>query len=129
MALPPSKVLSSGAQMMCGGLLLLSSSVGTGELSPWPHPAPDAWSALIYLIVFGSVVSFTSYVWLLGHMPATKVSSYAYVNPVVALLLGHWLGKEAVGASTLWGSALILISVMVLLTSHRQKAEPEQVSN
>ena len=129
LALPPSKVLSAGAQMMCGGLFLLSGSAVTGELSPSPHLTPSALWALVYLIVFGSVVSFTSYIWLLGHMPASKVSSYAYVNPVVALLLRHWLGREEVGASTLWGSALILISVMVLLTSHRQKVEHRRVSN
>lgn len=113
--LPASKPLSAGAQMLTGGLMLLLFSLAAGEMVPFPHVSMRAAYAIGYLIVAGSLVAFTAYVWLLGKMPATKVSSYAYVNPVVALALGHWLGGEALGLNTLFGAVLVLGSVVAIL--------------
>jgi drug/metabolite transporter (DMT)-like permease len=115
LALPRSKALSAGAQMMLGGLMLLACSVLARELPPWPHVSLRAAAALAYLIVAGSLIAFTAYQWLLGHVRATIVTSYAYVNPVVAILIGYWLGHEAMTVRIVVGSALALSSVVALV--------------
>jgi drug/metabolite transporter (DMT)-like permease len=120
--LPDSKVTSAGAQMVIGGALLLLLSMLAGEWHPLPHISLPAAGAIAYLIVAGSIVAFTAYLWLLGRMPATTVTSYAYVNPVVALLLGHFLGNEKLAARTLAGAALVLASVL-LITKKRSNDE------
>lgn len=114
-ATPKSKVLTAGAQMALGGLMLLLFSLVAGEMTPWPHISARAGAALLYLIVAGSLIAFTAYIWLLGRMPATVVSSYAYVNPVVALATGYWLGNEAINRNIVMGTALVLISVLLIL--------------
>jgi len=117
--LPASRVLSSGAQMLAGGLLLALTSASLGELHNF-HPGSvsgGTWLALLYLIGPGSIIGFTAYVWLLHHQSPTKVGTYAYVNPVVAVLLGYFLGGEALGLRTLLGAFLILISVVVITTT------------
>ncbi len=112
---PASKVMTAGTQMTLGGLMLLFCSWLAGETSPWPHISPTAGAALLYLIVAGSIVAFTAYVWLLARMPATVVSSYAYVNPLVALAIGSWLGHEALNRNIVAGTALVLLSVLLIL--------------
>jgi len=114
-SLPRSKLISSGAQMLFGGAMLLVCSAIFGELHPLPHVSLRAAGAIAYLIVAGSLFAFTAYIWLLGRMPATTVTSYAYVNPVVALVIGHWLGSEALGPKTIVGSTLVLASVATLM--------------
>lgn len=115
---PNSKVLTAGAQMALGGLMLLFFSLVAGEMTPWPHISATAGAALLYLIVAGSLIAFTAYIWLLGRMPATVVSSYAYVNPVVALAIGYWLGNEALNRGIILGTALVLVSVLLILRTH-----------
>jgi drug/metabolite transporter (DMT)-like permease len=115
LALPKSKALTAGAEMMLGGLMLLVSSALARELSPWPHVSPRAAAALAYLIVAGSLIAFTAYQWLLAHVPATIVTSYAYVNPVVAILIGYGLGHETLSLRIVLGSALVLSSVIALV--------------
>jgi len=117
--LPPSKVMSSGAQMLCGGILLTLTSAALGEFRDF-HPSAvsrEAWLALLYLIVAGSIVAFTAYVWLIHHESPTKVGTYAYVNPVVAVLIGYFLGGEALGPRTILGTALVLIGVVLITTA------------
>jgi drug/metabolite transporter (DMT)-like permease len=121
--LPPSKVQSSGLQMLLGGALLTITSASIGEFHNF-HPSsvsPSAWLALLYLIVFGSIIGFTAYVWLIHHESPTKVGTYAYVNPVVAVLLGYFAGGEALGVRTIIGTVCILISIIVITTT-RAKA-------
>lgn len=125
--LPKNKVMSSGAQMLLGGALLAVTSVALGELRGF-HPAAvslKAWLALVYLIVPGSIVAFTAYVWLIHHESPTKVGTYAYVNPVVAVLLGYFLGGEGLGTRTILGTLFVLISVVVITTTPAKKPEPE----
>ncbi|HEY3939609.1 MAG TPA: EamA family transporter [Bryobacteraceae bacterium] len=117
LALPLSKLISASGQMLIGGGMLLLLSALAGELKPLPHISLKAAYAIGYLIVAGSIVAFTAYVWLLGRLPATTVTSYAYVNPVVALLIGHWLGQERLGIRTLLGATLVLASVLLILLS------------
>src|SRR6202042_106376 len=94
--LPPSKVMSSGAPMLAGGVFLALTSTALGEFRSF-HPSavsPQAWLSLLYLIVAGSIIGFTAYVWLIHHESPTKVGTYAYVNPVVAVVLGYFLAGE-----------------------------------
>ena len=119
--LPDSKAIAAGAEMALGGAMLLVLSLAIREAPPLPHFTTRGLLALGYLIVAGSIVAFTAYMWLLGHLPATTVASYAYVNPLVALAIGHWLGNEAFGVSALVGSLLIVASVLLILTSSPNK--------
>jgi drug/metabolite transporter (DMT)-like permease len=119
--LPPSKVMSSGVQMLAGGVLLTLTAASLGEFRSF-HPSTvsrEAWLSLLYLIVAGSVIGFTAYVWLIHHESPTKVGTYAYVNPVVAVLVGYFLGGETLGLRTIVGTLLVLISVVVITTTRR----------
>ncbi len=118
MRLPESKLVSAGAQMFAGGLILLLLAAALGEVLPWPRWSTQAIAALLYLVVAGSIVAFTAYNWLLHHLPTTQVSSYAYVNPVIALALGHWFGNEALGWRAVCGAVLIVVSVAAILLRH-----------
>ena len=121
--LPPSKVMSSGAQMLAGGVMLALTAAALGELRNF-HPTTvslSAWLSLLYLIVAGSIIGFTAYVWLIHHESPTKVGTYAYVNPVVAVLVGYFLGGEGLGMRTILGTAFVLISVVVITTTRAKK--------
>ena len=120
--LPESKVMSSGAQMLSGGFMLILAAALFGEFKGF-HPSSvsgAAWISLGYLIVAGSIIGFTAYVWLLHHESPTKVGTYAYVNPVVAVLIGYFLGGEALGARTIVGTLLVLVSVVVITTTPKK---------
>ena len=121
--LPASKVMSSGAQMLAGGILLALAAGALGEFRNF-HPSSvsrGVWFALLYLIVAGSIIGFTAYVWLIHHESPTKVGTYAYVNPVVAVLVGYFLGGEALGVRTILGTVFVLISVVVITTTPAPK--------
>ena len=121
--LPASKVMSSGAQMLAGGVFLALAAAALGEFRNF-HPSTvsrGAWLSLLYLIVAGSIIAFTAYVWLIHHESPTKVGTYAYVNPVVAVLVGYFLGGEGLGLRTILGSAFVLISVLVITTTPAKK--------
>jgi drug/metabolite transporter (DMT)-like permease len=122
--LPESKVMSSGAQMLAGGILLILTSALLGEMNGFTLQSVSlkAWLALLYLIIAGSVIAFTAYVWLIHHEPPTKVGTYAYVNPVVAVLLGYFFGGEAIGARTVLGTLLVLVSVVVIMKAKKKEA-------
>ena len=122
--LPASKVMSSGSQMLAGGILLTVAAATLGEFRNF-HPAVVSravWLSLLYLIVAGSILGFTAYVWLIHHQSPTKVGTYAYVNPVVAVLLGYFLGGEALGVRTVLGTLFVLVSVVVITTTPAKKA-------
>jgi drug/metabolite transporter (DMT)-like permease len=124
---PTSKVMSSGTQMLAGGVLLLLASAALGEFSGFHAQAVSrgAWLALAYLIVAESIVGFTAYVWLIHHESPTKVGTYAYVNPLVAVLVGYFLGGEAIGLRTIVGTLLVLVSVVVITRTPKHKIELE----
>jgi drug/metabolite transporter (DMT)-like permease len=119
MPLPAAKAMSSGAQMLAGGVLLTVTAALLGEFRGFHVQAVSrgAWLALAYLIVAGSIVGFTAYVWLIHHESPTKVGTYAYVNPVVAVLVGYFLGGEAIGLRTIVGTGLVLVSIVVITTT------------
>ena len=128
--LPAAKAMSSGAQMFAGGVLLTLTAGLLGEFRGFHAQAVsrEAWLALAYLIVAGSIVGFTAYVWLIHHESPTKVGTYAYVNPVVAVLVGYFFGGEAIGPRTIAGTVLVLVSVAVITTMPKPEPEQEQKS-
>ena len=121
--LPPSKVMSSGVQMLAGGVMLALTAATLGEFRNFQPSVVSraAWLSLVYLIIFGSIVAFTAYVWLIHHESPTKVGTYAYVNPVVAVVIGYFLGGEPLDLRTILGTAFVLISVVVITTTGAQK--------
>jgi drug/metabolite transporter (DMT)-like permease len=121
--LPDSKSMSSGAQMLVGGVMLALTSFALGEFKDF-HPlavSASAWFALLYLIVPGSIIAYTAYVWLLHHESPTRVGTYAYVNPVVAVLVGYSLGGETLDLRTILGALFVLISVVMITTTKAQQ--------
>lgn len=118
LALPESKPMSAAAQMLSGGVQLLILAAVAGEFAHFraQDVSAIAWFSLVYLIIAGSIVAFTAYVWLLHYESPTKVGTYAYVNPVVAVILGSALGGETLGPRTMLGTALILVSVVAITT-------------
>jgi drug/metabolite transporter (DMT)-like permease len=115
--LPPNPFVSTAVQQLCGGVLILVVGVAMGE--PTEIDA-GAWSsrslvALLYLIVFGSLFAFTAYVWLLQNAPISRVATYAYVNPVIALLLGWLILSEEITSTMLIGACVIVASVAFIV--------------
>lgn len=125
LSVPESKFSTAGAEMMLGGAMLGIGSLFTGEMRPFPAIPLAAGLAIVYLIVVGSLIGFTSFVWLLSRFSATHVSSHAYVNPVVALALAYWIGRETIGANVLIGTALVLASVVGIFVTRGRGAQPK----
>lgn len=121
MPLPKSVPLAAGAEMMVGGAVLLCLSLVMGEMHPFPHIPPRAAVALLYLIVGGSLLGFTAYAWLLARMPATRVASHAYINPLVAVALGYFVAGEPVTAQMLVASGLVVGSVFLILRPEKEE--------
>jgi len=128
LALPSSKPMSAAAQMLTGGVQLLLLSAIAGEIGSFhaSQISVRAWFSLVYLIIAGSIIAFTAYVWLLYHTSPTKVGTYAYVNPVVAVILGAALGGETVGYRTIFGALLILASVFAITTAKARQPAPAE---
>ncbi|HEY8052695.1 MAG TPA: EamA family transporter [Steroidobacteraceae bacterium] len=128
MARPQSLPLTAGAQMMLGGAVLLVLSQLTGELQPFPQVSLHAALALLYLIVGGSLLGFTAYAWLLVRMPATRVASHAYVNPLVAVALGYFVAGEVFTTRMALAAVLVVASVFLILKSPQAAAEAPAIS-
>ncbi len=122
LVLPRNSFVSTAVQMMCGGMVMLVAGVLAGEPTRIDVGAFSTASviAFVYLVVFGSLVAFSAYVWLLQAAPISKVSTYAYVNPVVATFLGWIILDEVMSGTALVGAALVVASVAV--TVREQKA-------
>jgi drug/metabolite transporter (DMT)-like permease len=113
--LPQDKLLSTSLQMACGGLVLAFAGLVSGEWFELDVGAisGDSWIAFTYLVLIGSLVAYTAYVWLLQNAPISRVATYAYVNPTIAIFLGWLILDEHVGATTLLGAAIVIASVAV----------------
>jgi drug/metabolite transporter (DMT)-like permease len=122
-SLPKRPLVSAGLASLCGGILLALYSVVSGEIgdATW---TTDAILALAYLIVVGSFIGFTAYVWLLRVAPISLVSTYAYVNPIVAVALGWLILDEKVTVQMVGAGAAVLVSVAVILRSGGTSLEP-----
>ena len=121
--LPKSSLMTTGAEMLMGSIGLLVVSVLTGELHGWhiAEVSSRSLAGLTYLITIGSLLGFGSYIWLLQNAPISLVATYAYVNPIVAVLLGNWLGDEPleprIGVAT-----VIIIGSVIFINSGRPKS-------
>ena len=120
---PSSPLLMTAMQMTAGGLLLLALSGATGEPARFVLSQVSGRSllAFAYLIVFGALVGFTAYSWLLRVAPPVLVSTYAYVNPVVAVVLGWALLGEPLTTGTLVAAAVILAGVVLITTAKAEE--------
>lgn len=117
-SLPESPLLAASMQMLAGGVLLIALGSTAGEWAQLQlaEVSLKSWLALGYLIVFGSLIAFSAYIWLLRHAPIDKVSTYAYVNPVVAVLLGWALAGEPLTPRVLLAAAVIVGAVALIIT-------------
>ncbi len=108
-------------QMLGGGLLLIVVSLLLGEWHgmQWQSISLKSWGAVAYLTVFGSIMALSAYTWLLRVCPMSRVSTYAYVNPIVAVLLGTWLGNERFTSRTALAAALIVAAVIMIVSRRR----------
>jgi drug/metabolite transporter (DMT)-like permease len=117
--MPADATAGTAIEMLIGGVALIAIGPLSGErvsaLSE--HASPDSLVAVAYLVVFGSILAFTVYVWLLAHAPISQVSTYAYVNPIVAVALGALVLGEPITAVTLLGGAIIVLAVAVVIRS------------
>lgn len=127
---PHSPLLGVAMQSLAGGAGLWIVAAATGEIHQF-HPAQvtlRSWLAVLYLFSFGSALGFSAYIYILKHSTASRVATYAFVNPVVALFLGWSLGGEAISLRTLIASGTILAAVLlVIFAPHKQSAPPEEV--
>jgi drug/metabolite transporter (DMT)-like permease len=114
---PANPAMMSAVEMIAGGAVLAVIGTGRGEFGGLDLSAisTKSWLSLGYLIVFGSIVAFSCYVWVLGNAPTSLVATYAYVNPAVAVLLGVWLAGEHLRAAEVVGGLIILASVVVVV--------------
>jgi drug/metabolite transporter (DMT)-like permease len=120
--LPSSPILGTGMEMLAGGALLLLAGSATGEWGRLELSAVSRESvlALLYLITIGSWIGFTAYVWLLRHVEVSKVSTYAYVNPVVAVVLGWAIAGEPLSPRMLLATFVIVVGVVFITTGRRR---------
>jgi drug/metabolite transporter (DMT)-like permease len=123
-----SPFLAAAQQMLCGGTLLIVAGMAKGEwrqFDPGRITAQSAW-AFVYLVLIGGIIGYVSYAWLLRHCEPAKVATYAYVNPIVAVLLGAFFAHESLSLRTVAAAGLIIGSVALVITAQqlRPKAAP-----
>ena len=128
--LTKSALMTTGAEMLAGSIPIFIVSILLGEWNSFSFAqvSVQSWLALLYLITFGSMIGFVAYIWLLQNASVSLVATYAYVNPLVAVLLGSWFAQESLTARTLVAAGIIIGSV-VFINSARQvkvKTEPLQ---
>lgn len=123
--LPRSPLQSTAMEMMTGGILMFAAALALQESVGFNilKVSATSWLAFLYLIIFGSLIGFTAYIWLLTKTTSARVSTYAYVNPVVAVLLGWALASEQLTLRTVVAS-VVIISAVVLITSYKARKEP-----
>jgi drug/metabolite transporter (DMT)-like permease len=123
---PKSPVLSSGMELIFGGVLVLITSLIIGEPMQFQlsQVTLKSFLGLIYLIIFGSVIAFSAYIWLLGHTSVTRISTHTYVNPVIAVFLGWLFANEQITTALLISTTIIIVSVyLVLSDQYRDKKD------
>lgn len=122
MTLPEDPLVLTAWEMLMGGLVLMLLSIATGERFDFANVSNESWGAMIYLILIGSIVGYTSYIWLLEHAPISLVATYSYVNPIVAVALGViWIG-EPIGLNIVVGGAVVLVGVILSVSAEKPKA-------
>jgi drug/metabolite transporter (DMT)-like permease len=129
-ALPRNALARAGMPEIVGSLILFVVAGVTGEFSNF-HPATitarSVWS-LVYLITFGSIITFTAYTWLLDHVSPTLVSTHTYVNPVIAVLMGWWWAGEVINLHVLEAGLLTLIAVFLISRGTSKSVQPRELA-
>lgn len=115
--------LASSLQMISGGTLLMLAAWWHGDLARWDFAAISgrSWAAFIYLLVVGSLIAFSTFVWLMKHSPPARVATYAYVNPIVAVFLGWLILDEPVNART-FVAAAVIVGAVIIITTEKSRA-------
>jgi drug/metabolite transporter (DMT)-like permease len=122
---PSRPLLLSGMELFCGGLVLTGIALGRGELTfALDHVSAESWWALAYLIGPGTLLAMTCYMFTISRLPATTVSTYAFVNPVVAVILGVLILDEQLSAGQVVGGAIVVLAVAGLLGRPRRRSQP-----
>jgi len=116
-ARPSSAILGVGIQLICGGALLMLFSISTGEASrvDWSRITPQSTFAWLYLVSVGSIIAFTAYIWLARVCSPAVVGTHAFVNPIVAVILGWAIAGEQLDGRTISGAAVIVVAVVIIL--------------
>ena len=122
--MPADPFVATGYEMVAGAAAMAMIAVARGEQAPWlvPDVPTSAWLALAYLVVAGSLVAFTAYIWLLHHAPISLVSTYAYVNPVIAIALGVLFAAEVLTGQVVLAAITVVIGVVLVVSIERPRA-------
>jgi drug/metabolite transporter (DMT)-like permease len=123
-ALPKDPLVTTLSEMLGGAMGLAIVGLARGEQLPSQAPPASSYVGLAYLVVFGSVVAFTAYSWLLGTAPVSRVSTYAYVNPVVAVVLGALVRDEKLTTTSVVGGLITVVAVAVVVSEQPAAQEP-----
>jgi drug/metabolite transporter (DMT)-like permease len=125
--LPAPALFATGIEMAAGGAVVLLFALLTGEVADFDPAAvaADSWLALAYLLIVGSIVAYSTYAWLLGVAPLSRIATYAYVNPVVAVLLGWLVLDEPLSLRTL-AAAMVIVTGVVLIVSAKGRGPAER---
>ncbi len=121
--LPEDVFVTAVYEMVAGGTVMVLVGLASGERFTADYSA-RTWTALAYLVVFGSMVAFTSYVWLLANAPISLVATYAYVNPVVAVFLGWLVLSEPLTGPVVIGGGIVVLAVAIVITAERPRKKP-----
>ncbi|MBK8946679.1 MAG: EamA family transporter [Ignavibacteriae bacterium] len=129
--LPKPPLLTSGIELIFGGILVLITSFIIGEPSQFhlSNVNSKSFLGLLYLIIFGSVLAFGAYVWLLGRTSVTRISTHTYVNPIIAVFLGWLFANEQITFELLVATVIIIISVYLVLSDHFTKRNDINIEN
>jgi drug/metabolite transporter (DMT)-like permease len=124
--MPADPFVATGYEMVAGAAAMSLIALARGEPAPWlvPHVPVTAWIALGYLVVAGSLVAFTAYIWLLHHAPISLVSTYAYVNPVIAIALGVLFAGEVLTGQVVLAAVTVVIGVVLVVSIERSGTRP-----
>jgi drug/metabolite transporter (DMT)-like permease len=128
-ARPDSAILAVGTQMVAGGTLLLMASFLSKETVQWSDVSERSLVAWGYLVVFGSIIAFSAYVWLIRVCSPSLAGTYAFVNPVVAVFLGSLLGGEEIGLRTICGAAIVVVAVAIVILFVNRPANVESAES
>ena len=129
--MPKDALLATAWQMLLGGAVMIAVAGAIGEWSGFDVSAVTGWGwvSMVYLITVGSLLAFTSYVWLLEHAPVSLVGTYAYVNPVVAVFLGWLILREQVTTIIVVGGLITVLGVSLVVRGERRPGTVEEISH
>jgi drug/metabolite transporter (DMT)-like permease len=118
--MPANSFAATAVELCAAGFALSVIGLGAGQRIRWAEVTTESWLALVYLVIAGSLIGFTAYVFVLDRLPVSTVATYAYVNPVIAVLLGVLVAGEHIGPAQFAGGALVLVAVLIVVRAERR---------